>query len=78
MIYTDTAADGTLRGPNLSALEDFLDRTGLETIAAGGVSRREDIIRPKRLERKGLIGAITGKAIYAGTLDLKEAIQLAR
>jgi len=77
VIYTDTAVDGTLRGPNLTALEEFLDQTGLEMIAAGGISRREDIIQLKRLERKGLTGAITGKAIYAGTLDLKEAIQLA-
>ena len=78
VIYTDTDVDGTLRGPNLTALEDFLDQTGLEIIAAGGISRREDIIQLKRLERKGLSGAITGKAIYAGTLDLKEAIKLAR
>ena len=78
VIYTDTTVDGTLRGPNLSALEDFLDQTGLETIAAGGISRREDIVRLQRLERKGLCGVITGKAIYNGTLDLKEAIQVAR
>ncbi len=77
VIYTDTTVDGTLRGPNLGALEDFLDQTGLEMIAAGGISRREDIVQLQRLERKGLIGAITGKAIYDGTLDLKGAIQLA-
>lgn len=77
VIYTDTAVDGTLRGPNLTALERFLDRTGLKIIAAGGISRREDIVQLKRLERKGLIGVITGKAIYDGTLNLKEAIKLA-
>lgn len=78
VIYTDTTVDGTLRGPNLPVIEDFLDRTGLEMIAAGGISRLEDIVQLKRLERKGLTGAITGKAIYAGELNLPEAIQAAR
>lgn len=75
VIHTDTSADGTLRGPNLSALEDFLDATGLRVIAAGGVSSLEDIRNLKKLERKGMAGVITGKAIYAGTLDLREAIR---
>ncbi len=75
VIHTDTSADGTLAGPNLAALEEFLDRTGLAVIAAGGVSRLEDIRDLKKLERKGLAGVITGKAIYAGTLDLKAAIR---
>ncbi len=75
VIHTDTSADGTLRGPSLAALEEFLDRTGLGVIAAGGVSCLEDIRNLKKLERKGLIGVITGKAIYAGTLDLKAAIR---
>ena len=78
VIYTDTAVDGTLNGPNLPVIEEFLDRTGLRAIAAGGVSRLEDIANLKRLERKGLVGAITGKAIYERTLSLPEAIRTAR
>jgi phosphoribosylformimino-5-aminoimidazole carboxamide ribotide isomerase len=78
VIYTDTAVDGTLKGPNLLAIEEFLDQTGLGTIAAGGVSRLEDIVNLKRLERKGLVGAITGKAIYEGTLNLADAIRAGR
>ena len=78
VIHTDTSADGTLRGPNLAALEEFLDATGLRVIAAGGVSSLEDIRRLKLLEPKGLAGAITGQAIYAGTLDLKAAIREGR
>ena len=77
-IYTDTTVDGTLRGPNLSGIENFLDQTGLKMIAAGGISRLEDIIQLKRLERKGLTGVITGKAIYEGELNLSEAIRAAR
>jgi phosphoribosylformimino-5-aminoimidazole carboxamide ribotide isomerase len=78
VIYTDTAVDGTLNGPNLPAIEEFLDQTGLGMIAAGGLSRLEDIVNLKKLERKGLIGAITGKAIYEGTLNLKNAIRAGR
>ncbi|MDP8275438.1 MAG: HisA/HisF-related TIM barrel protein, partial [Candidatus Euphemobacter frigidus] len=77
-IYTDTTVDGTLRGPNFPAIEEFLDQTGMETIAAGGVSTLDDIQNFKRLEKKGLTGVIIGKTIYEGTLDLKEAIRAAR
>ena len=77
-IYTDTASDGTLSGPNLAAIEDFLDGSGLRVIAAGGIAGNKDILNLKKLERKGLIGAITGQAIYSGKLDLKEAIRIAR
>ncbi len=78
VIYTDTAVDGTLKGPNLPAMEEFLDQTGLKTIAAGGISRLEDIVNLKKLESMGLVGAITGKAIYEGKLSLAEAIRAAR
>ncbi len=78
IIYTDTAVDGTLEGPNLPAIENFLDQTGLTLIAAGGISRLADIIQLKRLGGKGLAGVITGKAIYDGALDLKEAIHAAQ
>ncbi len=78
VIHTDIKTDGTLRGPNLEKIENFLDETGLRTVAAGGISRREDIIELKKLEGKGLTGAITGKAIYSGSLDLEEAIRIAR
>jgi len=78
VIHTDIKTDGTLRGPNLEEIEYFLDETGLRTIAAGGISRREDIFELKKLEPKGLSGAITGKAIYSGSLDLEDAIRISR
>ncbi len=78
VIYTDTSLDGTLQGPNLSEIEDFLSETNLETIVAGGVSSLEDIISLKRLERKGLTGVIAGKALYAGKFNLPEAIRTAK
>ncbi len=77
-VYTDTTVDGTLEGPNLAALEEFLEATGLAVIAAGGVAERADIVKLKRLEGKGLAGVIAGKALYEGRLSLAEAIQAAR
>jgi phosphoribosylformimino-5-aminoimidazole carboxamide ribotide isomerase len=74
IIYTDIARDGTLSGPNVEAIRRMVESVNLPVIAAGGVSRIEDI--KNLLLIKNLWGVITGKAIYSGTLDLKEAIKL--
>ena len=76
LIYTDIARDGMLTGPNFEELENILDCCDIPTIASGGVSNIEDIKRLAALVDKGLLGAITGKAIYEGKLDLKEALAL--
>lgn len=74
IVYTDIARDGTLSGPNIEAIRKMVESVNIPVIAAGGVSCIEDI---KNLIRvKNLWGVITGKAIYSGTLDLKEAIQI--
>lgn len=74
IIYTDIARDGMLTGPNTAALEDMVNAVRIPVIASGGISSIEDI--GKLLTIKKLWGAITGKALYEGTLDLKEAIRL--
>lgn len=76
LIFTDIARDGMLTGPNLESLEKILDAVDIPVIASGGVSNIEDIKNLKQLESKGLLGAITGKALYEGTLDLQEALKL--
>lgn len=78
VVYTDIARDGMLTGPNLEQLEEICKITKINIIASGGVSNLDDIKKLKELENKGIIGAITGKAIYEGTLNLKEAIALAK
>jgi phosphoribosylformimino-5-aminoimidazole carboxamide ribotide isomerase len=80
VVYTNTLKDGTLDGygEGIAPFEAFLDETGLGTIAAGGVSSIDDLRFLKSLERKGLIGAIIGKALYAGTISLPSAIREAR
>ena len=77
IIYTDIARDGMLTGPNLKSLEELLDSTNIPVIASGGISGIEDIKKLKALEKKGILGVITGKALYEGKLDLIEAIKVA-
>lgn len=74
IIYTDIARDGMLTGPNIPALEDMVRTVKIPVIASGGIATIDDI--KALLEIKDLWGAITGKAIYSGSLDLKEAIKM--
>jgi len=74
IIYTDIARDGMLTGPNIPSLEDMVRTVKIPVIASGGIATIDDI--RALLEIKNLWGAITGKAIYSGSLDLKEAIKM--
>ncbi len=76
LIYTDISRDGTLIGPNIEGITEFLEMVKIPIIASGGIASIDDIKDLLQLESQGLIGIITGKAIYEGRLDLKEAIQL--
>ncbi|MBC8258708.1 MAG: 1-(5-phosphoribosyl)-5-[(5-phosphoribosylamino)methylideneamino]imidazole-4-carboxamide isomerase [SAR324 cluster bacterium] len=75
VVFTDIARDGMLSGPNLSALHDFASRSGLKTVASGGVSSMEDLEQLKVLEAVGVDQVISGKAIYEEKLDLKEVFK---
>jgi phosphoribosylformimino-5-aminoimidazole carboxamide ribotide isomerase len=74
LIYTNITKDGMLEGPDFKRIEGVLRLTKIPVIASGGVSDLEDIKKLKKLESKGLCGAIVGKAIYKGRIDLREAI----
>jgi len=76
VIFTDIAKDGMLQGPNMDAVKRVLDKTSVDVIASGGVSSIDDLLKLKRLEPKGLVGAIVGKALYEKRIDLKEAIKV--
>ncbi|MBI3353903.1 MAG: 1-(5-phosphoribosyl)-5-[(5-phosphoribosylamino)methylideneamino]imidazole-4-carboxamide isomerase [Nitrospirae bacterium] len=76
IIYTDISKDGMLTGPNIEATREMAESLNIPVIASGGISSIDDIRR--LLAIKGLWGAITGKAIYSGALDLKEAIKLVK
>jgi phosphoribosylformimino-5-aminoimidazole carboxamide ribotide isomerase/phosphoribosylanthranilate isomerase len=73
-IVTDVAKDGTLTGPNLDLLKEVCAATDKPVVASGGISKLEDLIALHDLTTIGVEGAIVGKAIYSGNLDLKEAL----
>lgn len=75
IIYTDISKDGMLSGPNLNAMEEMAGAVKVEIICAGGVSSIKDVIN---LKNAGISGAIIGKAIYTGDIDLAEAIEAAK
>lgn len=77
IIYTNILKDGTLEGPELEMAAAVLDAVKVKVIIAGGISSLEDIKDIKSLSRPNLYGVITGKALYEGKLDLKEAIKVA-
>ncbi|RJX21900.1 MAG: 1-(5-phosphoribosyl)-5-[(5-phosphoribosylamino)methylideneamino]imidazole-4-carboxamide isomerase [Desulforudis sp.] len=74
VVFTDIRRDGTLEGPNFEAIEEVCRHTGLKVIASGGVSSLEDLCRLKELEPIGVEAAIVGKAFYAGSFTLAEAL----
>jgi len=75
IIYTDIKRDGMLTGTNIEATRKMAEAVrNVDIIASGGVSSLQDIINLKPLEPLGVVGVITGKAIYTGALDLEEAI----
>lgn len=78
IIYTDIARDGMQTGVNLPALERLCEATSLPVLAAGGVHTLDDIKNLYPLCQKGLQGAISGRAIYTGTLDVREAVEWIR
>ena len=75
VIVTDISKDGTLEGPNVEMLEKLSKEVNMDITASGGIRDLENI---KDLNDLNLYGAITGKAVYAKTLSLEEAIKLTK
>jgi len=71
-VYTDIARDGTLTQPSFRAITRLVSRTNLPIIASGGISSLEHL---RKLARLGVEGAIVGRALYTGDIDLREAIR---
>jgi phosphoribosylformimino-5-aminoimidazole carboxamide ribotide isomerase len=71
LIYTDVSRDGTLTQPNFGAIAELVASTDLSVIASGGIS---SISHLRQLNQLGVEGAIVGRALYTGDIDLKEAL----
>jgi len=78
IIYTDIKRDGMLSGPNVEATRELAKALHIPVIASGGVHTMKDIENLMAVRHAGVTGVITGKAIYSGSLDLKEAITYVR
>ncbi len=75
IIYTDIHRDGTLQGPNLTALRELATNATVPIIASGGISSVTDLLSLLALEPLGVTGAIVGRALYTGDVVLKEALR---
>lgn len=73
IVYTDIARDGMMQGVNIEATLDVAQAGNIPVIASGGVTNMRDIRALAAVADAGVMGAITGRAIYEGTLDLAEA-----
>jgi len=75
--FTDISRDGMQTGANVEQTKLLARATITPIVASGGVSTIKDIKKIKELEPDGVIGVIVGRALYSGTLNLKEAIEMA-
>lgn len=72
--FTDIERDGMQTGPNIEAIREFARAVGIPVVASGGVSCMDDIRNLSKLAEDGVSGIITGRALYDGRLDLREAV----
>ena len=73
IIYTDIGRDGMLTGVNIEATQKLAQKLRIPVIASGGINDLADIEKVCELEPEGVVGVITGRAIYQGTLDFRKA-----
>ncbi len=78
IIYTDIHRDGMQSGPNVEATAALARAVEVPVIASGGISGIEDVKNVAATAKDGVMGMITGRALYDGSLDLEEAIALVR
>ncbi|MCP4112080.1 MAG: 1-(5-phosphoribosyl)-5-[(5-phosphoribosylamino)methylideneamino]imidazole-4-carboxamide isomerase [Desulfobacteraceae bacterium] len=76
--FTDIHRDGMQSGPNISETKLLAEAVSIPVVASGGVSTIEDIKNLLPLEQSGVVGVITGRALYSGTLSLEQAIAVSR
>ena len=74
--FTDIHRDGMQTGPNIEETRRLAEAIHIPVVASGGVATIQDIHNLLPLEAVGVIGVITGKALYSGTLDFKEALRV--
>jgi phosphoribosylformimino-5-aminoimidazole carboxamide ribotide isomerase len=76
IVFTDISRDGMMQGVNIDSTVELAQSINIPVIASGGITTIEDIKALCEVADKGIMGAITGRAIYEGTLDFAEAQQI--
>ena len=76
IVYTDISRDGMMQGVNVEATVRLAQAVGIPVIASGGVSTLDDVRALRAVEQEGIMGAIIGRALYDGAIDLAEAQRL--
>jgi len=76
IVYTDIARDGMMQGVNVEATVAMAEASSIPVIASGGITNLDDIRALNAVASRGISGAITGRAIYEGSLDVSEAQRL--
>jgi phosphoribosylformimino-5-aminoimidazole carboxamide ribotide isomerase len=74
VVYTDTARDGMLGGPNLIGLADLAEATSMEVVVSGGVALLDDLRRVKKIGAPNVVGVIVGRALYEKAFTFAEAL----
>lgn len=76
IVYTDIDRDGMMQGVNVEATVAMAEASSIPVIASGGITNMDDIVALNAVAHRGIMGAITGRAIYEGTLDVAQAQQV--
>ncbi len=76
IVYTDIERDGAMGGPNVEATAELAKASGIPVIASGGVSSLDDLAALKARASDGIVGVISGRALYDGRIDLAAAVKL--
>jgi phosphoribosylformimino-5-aminoimidazole carboxamide ribotide isomerase len=74
-IYTDISRDGMMQGHNVAATEEFAGATSVGVIASGGIASLQDVRAILALARVGVVGMISGRALYDGALEVRAAVE---
>ena len=75
VLNTNIDRDGTMEGINIESVSDLISESPIPVIASGGIATMEDLEKLASIEHLGIYGAILGKSIYTGSINLEEAIQ---
>jgi len=75
IVYTDISRDGMLSGPNFEATAALADAVDIPVILSGGVGSEDDVLRAATYRSRGVAGAIVGRAIYTGAVDIGRTLE---